>query len=193
MLPQPQPPPVPSSSASSASSPPPPSRADNMMMLYYGFVVVGTAALVLVIYNLVIMKWCGDSQRHPPPPPAEEVEEDEGGGGSNSSRSFDNSRANLITSFKYKKGGGGDEYECAVCLSVLEEGEEVRQLPRCMHEFHKSCIDMWLHSHLDCPICRSPVDPPLPVPTQALDRLSCPVRPARYSRGGLLDPSIFAL
>lgn len=185
MLPQPQQPPVPLSS----SSPPPPSRTDNMMMLYYGFVVVGTATLVLVIYNLVIMKWCGDSQGHPPAAAEEE------GGGSNSSRSFDNSRANLITSFKYKKGGGegGDEYECAVCLSVLEEDEEVRQLPRCMHEFHKSCIDMWLHSHLDCPICRSPVDPPLPVPTQAIDRLSCPVRPARYSREGLLDPSIFAL
>lgn len=186
---QPQPPPLPSSSS--------PSGTNNLTMLYYGMVVVGTAAIVLVIYNLVIMKWCGDSQRNqPPPPPAEAEEEDEDEeGGSNSSRSFDNSRANLISSFKYKKGvgGGEDEYECAVCLSVLEEGEEIRQLPRCMHSFHKSCIDMWLHSHLDCPMCRSPVDPPLPVLTQALDRLSCPVRPARYPREGLLDPSIFAL
>lgn len=181
---QPQPPPLPSASS--------PSGTNNMMMLYYGLVVVGTAAVVLAIYNLVIMKWCRDSQQNQPPLPPSAVEE----GGSNSSRSFDNSRANLISSFKYKKGeggGGGDEYECAVCLSELEEGEEVRQLPRCMHSFHKSCIDMWLQSHLDCPICRSPVDPPLPVQIQALDRLSCPVRPARYSREGLLDPSIFAL
>ena len=93
-----------------------------------------------------------------------------------SSTSFENSQRNLLSSFKYKKeggkkeqeqegGGGGEEnhedgyYECPVCLSVFEEGEEVRKLPRCEHSFHAQCIDMWLYSHFDCPVCRTPVGP----------------------------------
>nr|KYP57859.1 RING-H2 finger protein ATL5F [Cajanus cajan] len=74
------------------------------------------------------------------------------------------SNSNLLTSFKYKekeagKEGFGDDYECPVCLSGFEEGEDVRKLPQCKHSFHAACIDMWLYSHLDCPICRTPVGP----------------------------------
>lgn len=47
--------------------------------------------------------------------------------------------------------------ECAICLSVFEDGEMGRRLPRCCHVFHVDCIDMWLHSHSTCPICRCPV------------------------------------
>lgn len=54
-------------------------------------------------------------------------------------------------------GAGGEESECAVCLSVYEQGEDVRELVRCKHSFHASCIDMWLFSHFDCPLCRAPV------------------------------------
>ncbi|XAR67116.1 hypothetical protein NMG60_11013552 [Bertholletia excelsa] len=52
--------------------------------------------------------------------------------------------------------------ECPICLSLFEEGEEVRKLPRCKHSFHASCIDMWLYSHYDCPVCRATVEPPIP-------------------------------
>ncbi|ONK66000.1 uncharacterized protein A4U43_C06F3150 [Asparagus officinalis] len=51
------------------------------------------------------------------------------------------------------KGG----LECAVCLSELSEGEEVRLLPKCNHGFHVECIDMWFHSHSTCPVCRTSV------------------------------------
>lgn len=50
-----------------------------------------------------------------------------------------------------------DRLECAVCLSDINEGEEVRILPKCNHRFHVKCIDMWFHSHSTCPLCRSPV------------------------------------
>lgn len=81
------------------------------------------------------------------------------------SSSTENSQTSFLSSFKYKKEaaekengvGGDDDYECPVCLSAYEEGEEVRKLPRCKHCFHAPCIDMWLHSHFDCPICRTPV------------------------------------
>ena len=58
--------------------------------------------------------------------------------------------------YKYKKGDQ-EEY-CVVCLSKYEEGEEVRELPRCKHSFHAPCIDKWFLSHLHCPLCRAPVD-----------------------------------
>lgn len=61
-----------------------------------------------------------------------------------------------------RRGGAGKEeeeeaLECAVCLCEVAEGEEARLLPKCNHGFHVECIDMWLHSHTTCPLCRSPV------------------------------------
>ncbi|XP_027343873.1 RING-H2 finger protein ATL40-like [Abrus precatorius] len=49
--------------------------------------------------------------------------------------------------------------ECAVCLSVLEDGEMLRLLPNCKHSFHVACIDTWLASHSTCPICRTKAEP----------------------------------
>lgn len=47
--------------------------------------------------------------------------------------------------------------ECVICLSLFEENEIGRNLPKCNHVFHVECIDMWLASHSNCPICRAPV------------------------------------
>nr|KAK3010181.1 hypothetical protein RJ639_010766 [Escallonia herrerae] len=47
--------------------------------------------------------------------------------------------------------------ECVICLSVFEDEDVGRKLPKCNHGFHVECIDMWLHSHSTCPICRAPV------------------------------------
>lgn len=133
-----------------------------MPLFYYGLVVVGTAALVLTLYNLIILRWCSHTPADRPPRQGMAAPSRLGAAASN--QSFDNPNVSLISSFKYRKEGSSkeanNEYECAVCLSVFEEGEEVRQLPRCRHSFHALCIDMWLYSHLDCPLCRSPVDPP---------------------------------
>nr|DAD28073.1 TPA_asm: hypothetical protein HUJ06_029541 [Nelumbo nucifera] len=52
-----------------------------------------------------------------------------------------------------------NELECIVCLSVFEDDETGRSLPKCQHAFHVECIDMWLQSHSSCPICRAPVGP----------------------------------
>lgn len=47
--------------------------------------------------------------------------------------------------------------ECPVCLMVFAEGEEVKQLNVCKHSFHVPCIDLWLNSHSNCPVCRASV------------------------------------
>lgn len=63
-----------------------------------------------------------------------------------------------ITVCKYKKDEGLiDGTECSVCLSEFEEDESLRLLPKCSHAFHLPCIDTWLRSHKNCPLCRAPI------------------------------------
>ncbi|RLN08286.1 RING-H2 finger protein ATL80-like [Panicum miliaceum] len=54
-------------------------------------------------------------------------------------------------------GRAGEERECAICLVVLAEGDELRLLPLCGHGFHAACIDTWLGAHASCPSCRAAV------------------------------------
>ncbi|KAG7961735.1 hypothetical protein I3843_09G031500 [Carya illinoinensis] len=49
------------------------------------------------------------------------------------------------------------EGECPVCLSVFADGKEVKQLSVCKHSFHAPCIDLWLSSHSNCPVCRASI------------------------------------
>lgn len=51
------------------------------------------------------------------------------------------------------------ELECAVCLEEFEENEMGRTLPKCAHCYHVECIDMWLYSHSNCPLCRASARP----------------------------------
>ncbi|EFH45465.1 hypothetical protein ARALYDRAFT_328381 [Arabidopsis lyrata subsp. lyrata] len=56
-----------------------------------------------------------------------------------------------------KKDGVVEGTDCSVCLSEFEEEETLRLLPKCKHAFHLSCIDTWLRSHTNCPLCRAPI------------------------------------
>lgn len=61
-----------------------------------------------------------------------------------------------ITVCKYKKGDGLIEgTDCSVCLSEFEDDESLKLLPKCSHAFHVTCIDTWLKSHSNCPLCRA--------------------------------------
>lgn len=63
---------------------------------------------------------------------------------------------------KYKKSDGFvDGTDCSVCLAEFNEDESLRLLPRCSHAFHINCIDTWLKSHSNCPLCRSIVISPI--------------------------------
>ncbi|GMJ03466.1 hypothetical protein HRI_004015800 [Hibiscus trionum] len=63
-----------------------------------------------------------------------------------------------IAVFKYVKGDGVvDGTDCSVCLTEFEEDETLRLLPKCSHAFHVPCIDTWLRSHTNCPMCRAPI------------------------------------
>ncbi|XP_039128349.1 RING-H2 finger protein ATL33-like [Dioscorea cayenensis subsp. rotundata] len=85
----------------------------------------------------------------------------------------------LIPLCKYRSDDKDQQAECSVCLSLFIEGEEVRQLPKCKHLFHAPCIDMWLFSHSNCPLCRADVSS---VPSCRSSRLwSLPMEPRTES------------
>lgn len=63
---------------------------------------------------------------------------------------------NSIGVVKYKRSEGlVDGTECSVCLNEFREDESLRLLPKCNHAFHVRCIDTWLKSHTNCPLCRA--------------------------------------
>ncbi|XP_021740285.1 RING-H2 finger protein ATL54-like [Chenopodium quinoa] len=65
---------------------------------------------------------------------------------------------NSITVIRHKKEDGLiDGTDCSVCLSEFQEGETLRLLPKCEHAFHIDCIDTWLRSHTNCPMCRASI------------------------------------
>ncbi|KAL9242687.1 hypothetical protein vseg_016664 [Gypsophila vaccaria] len=154
------------------------------------------SAFLLVSYYAIISKYCRNSrpstieENHPS---SEEIE-DEGNNNSNYYNNYNESNEVLqyepwfistsgleeglikkISMVKYKKGEGLIEsVDCLICLGEFNEGDNLRLLPKCSHAFHVDCIDTWLKSHSNCPLCRanvvsvfvSPVQPP---PTLVVD------------------------
>jgi Ring finger domain len=80
---------------------------------------------------------------------------------------------NRIALLKYRKNDGlVVSTDCSVCLGEFNEDESLRLLPECTHAFHVECIDKWLESHSNCPICRaSVISVPQPVQAHAIPRV----------------------
>ncbi|KAB5564231.1 hypothetical protein DKX38_004285 [Salix brachista] len=150
--------------------PPPPfefpddNSSPNRSPLVIAIVGILASAFLLVCYCTIISKYCGNDdsarrrgQNHGQ---NEEFEDDH-----NSSlhepwhaaaSGLDEALIRSIKVCKYKKGDGLIEgTDCSVCLSEFEEDESIRLLPKCSHAFHVPCIDTWLRSHSNCPLCRS--------------------------------------
>ncbi|OMP02433.1 Zinc finger, RING-type [Corchorus olitorius] len=74
-------------------------------------------------------------------------------------KGLDSSAISSIPLFVFKFGELEFKHglECVICLTPFEDNDVGRNLPKCGHCFHVECIDMWLQSHINCPICRAPV------------------------------------
>ncbi|XP_021280539.1 RING-H2 finger protein ATL39-like [Herrania umbratica] len=50
-----------------------------------------------------------------------------------------------------------EDAQCSICLGDYQEKELLRIMPKCGHNFHLSCIDIWLRKQSTCPVCRLPL------------------------------------
>jgi hypothetical protein len=47
-----------------------------------------------------------------------------------------------------------EDHSCAVCQENFTEGQAIRTINHCSHDFHKICIDEWFNRNVRCPVCR---------------------------------------
>lgn len=45
-------------------------------------------------------------------------------------------------------------FQCGVCMDSFQDGEDIKKL-FCEHIFHKECLNQWLQSKKNCPLCES--------------------------------------
>ncbi|XP_057977063.1 RING-H2 finger protein ATL52-like isoform X2 [Malania oleifera] len=124
------------------------------------------SAALLMSYYTIISKYCGN-RNTTSSAPRENHEQNESMEDHNPSHQepwhvanagLDEALIKSITVCKYKKGDGLVEgTDCSVCLSEFLEDESLRLLPKCSHAFHVFCIDTWLKSHSNCPLCRASI------------------------------------
>ncbi|ERM95369.1 E3 ubiquitin-protein ligase RING1 [Amborella trichopoda] len=163
--PPPPPPPPPPLSESHPSTTP--------STLVIAIVTLLTSAFLLITYYAIFVKYCSfrNSRNSNQPHDHHENNDQENNQNQNQNQEppihhiwyittvgLEESLIKSITVCKYKGGDGLIEgADCSVCLSEFNEGEEVRLLPKCSHAFHLPCIDTWLRSHTNCPLCRAPI------------------------------------
>ncbi|KAA8515765.1 hypothetical protein F0562_018624 [Nyssa sinensis] len=153
--------------------PPPPPFDDSgttISPLIIAVITILVSAFLLVSYYLISKRW-RRRRRGGDQNPSPEFESNRDQMNQDpwqvSSTGLDEALIKSITVCKYKKGDGVVEgTECAVCLNEFRDDESLRLLPKCNHAFHVACIDTWLKSHSNCPLCRSNLAAanPLPLP-----------------------------
>lgn len=161
--PLPPPPPPPASSTPILARSPPLS-----LLLIASLAVLATAFFIFTCYTIYkfYSLWRKSRRRGPPPPPEEDGDSLDGGDDYGPvvdhpiwyirTVGLQPSVINSIAIVKYRKSDGlVDGTDCAVCLSEFQEDETIRLLPKCSHAFHIPCIDTWLASHTNCPMCRA--------------------------------------
>lgn len=73
-------------------------------------------------------------------------------------RGLDESLIHQIPTFLFRRGESEEGFHgCVVCLNEFQEHDMLRVLPNCSHAFHLDCIDIWLQSNANCPLCRSSI------------------------------------
>ncbi|KAG6403069.1 hypothetical protein SASPL_135286 [Salvia splendens] len=146
--------------------PPPPVSDDGFPMLAVAALGITATAFLLLSYYIFVTKCCFrwhliDPLRRFPTrrarlnedPPASYSPE------SWQSRGLNELLIREIPTFQYSKqqGESSSISKCVVCLNEFQESDMLRLLPKCSHAFHLDCIDVWLLSNSNCPLCRSAI------------------------------------
>ncbi|KAF6151029.1 hypothetical protein GIB67_016507 [Kingdonia uniflora] len=154
------------------TSPPPPSKPYHLSPLVIILIVALSIAFLIIIYYAILSKYSNWNhsrilQNQSNNTQEQFIDEHHQHGHIDhpiwliNRVGLDATIINSIAVFKYSKGDGlVDGTECSVCLNEFDENETLRLLPKCSHAFHLPCIDTWLGSHTNCPLCRAPVVKP---------------------------------
>ncbi|RZS01172.1 hypothetical protein BHM03_00030986 [Ensete ventricosum] len=138
--------------------------------LVISIIGVLAGAFLLVCYYTIVSRYCGtfDSLRRWLDPPGPD-NHDRGDGSVGHSRrrdawhtspkdGLDEASISKIAVHKYRRGDDTVQgTDCSVCLTEFREDDSLRLLPKCSHAFHLRCIDTWLRSHSNCPLCRADI------------------------------------
>ncbi|KAE8657249.1 E3 ubiquitin-protein ligase [Hibiscus syriacus] len=136
----------------------------NFSSLVVAIIGILAAAFLLVSYYTIVSKYCGNADstsRRESNHETDDIMEDDHDPYAHepwqiSTTGLDEALIKSITAFRYKKGDGFiQETDCSVCLNEFQDDESLRLLPKCSHAFHLPCIDTWLKSHSNCPLCRA--------------------------------------
>ncbi|KAL2321036.1 hypothetical protein Fmac_030005 [Flemingia macrophylla] len=77
------------------------------------------------------------------------------------SHGLDESSIREIPTFEFTKGEAEkinlSVCGCVVCLNEFQDHDMLRVLPKCKHAFHLHCIEVWLRTNAQCPLCRSSI------------------------------------
>lgn len=150
------PPLMPLFAGSIKSAPPHSTTGPDFSILVIAILGILATAFLIISYYAIVAKCCSctswdtlspqhPSTRHPRTEPW--GFNDDG---------LDESVIQSIPVFKYTERDRFIEgNECAICLNEFEEEEVLRLLPKCNHAFHLLCVDTWLESHSNCPLCRA--------------------------------------
>ncbi|PSS31609.1 RING-H2 finger protein [Actinidia chinensis var. chinensis] len=155
LLPPPPPPPPPLSTHQAQ-------QVSSYLIIIFSFLAI---SFLLLAFYIFIIKSCSRRNRSPTQSNGQDQEDflDENQGPAIEhpiwyirSVGLQPSVIRSITVFKYQKGDSLIEgSECSVCLNEFQEDDTLRLLPKCNHAFHIPCIDTWLASHTNCPLCRA--------------------------------------
>ncbi|KAH0933797.1 hypothetical protein HID58_010914 [Brassica napus] len=146
--------------------PPPPSffldedsSSSDFSPLLIALIGILASAFILVSYYTLTSKYCRRSSTASGATiSSSAVVTDTWQRSNGASNGLDETLIESITVYKYRKGDGFVESsDCSVCLSEFQEEERLRLLPKCSHAFHVPCIDTWLKSHSNCPLCRAEI------------------------------------
>ncbi|KAL0435607.1 UNVERIFIED_CONTAM: RING-H2 finger protein ATL16 [Sesamum radiatum] len=157
--------PLPHQSFLTTQTPPPPVSDNGFPMLAIAILGITATAFLLVSYYIFVTKCCFRWQLIDPlrrfSIRRTQLNEDPFTSYSPSwqSRGLNELLIREIPTFQYSKHGGvcSSLSRCVVCLSEFQDYDMLRVLPKCSHAFHLDCIDVWLLSNSNCPLCRSTI------------------------------------
>lgn len=140
--------------------PPPPSSSPihSHHRPYFSPLIIAIAGILatgflLISYYAVMSKYCRNRTGSTEPDPGSSDEDQPVG-----KNGLGEARIKSIAVFKYKMGDGAvDGSDCPVCLGEFQDDDRLRLLPTCRHAFHVACIDPWLKSNSNCPLCRASI------------------------------------